>query len=115
MITSQHQYPKHLSPIFAFRSLTPLSNDPKDEPKAPEPDEKDKFPDEGDEVENLPPIQPDVDPLERKNPDVDDLEENIPLQEEDEQEDDPESLLDDDPIPSGQTIVVERRTGKDEF
>ncbi|WP_133638674.1 hypothetical protein [Sphingobacterium paludis] len=84
-----------------------------DHGNTPEPDEADKFPEEGDEVENIPPMQPDVDPLERENPDVEELEDNEPLHQEDE---DPEATLDQQDLkPTGETIVVDRRTGKDEL
>ncbi|GHE32763.1 hypothetical protein [Sphingobacterium griseoflavum] len=76
----------------------------------PEPDERDKFPDEGDEVENLPPLQPDVDPIKRENPDVEELEENEELHTDQEDAENSTNIA-----PTGQTIVVDRRTGKDEL
>lgn len=86
---------------------------PDGDEEAPEPDEIDKFPEEGDEIENLPPMQPDVDPLERENPEEDDLEDNEPLDDTDEATTEKENLLEKQPTPTGQTIVVERRIGKD--
>ncbi|WP_131555319.1 hypothetical protein [Sphingobacterium deserti] len=80
--------------------------------EAVEPDEMDKFPDEGEGVENLPPTQPDVNPLERENPDTSESD-NESLEKE---ENDPESTLDEQDLKTtGETIVVDRRTGKDEF
>ena len=100
----------HVGHTPAFTNLEP---DEQEETETTEPDDLDKFPDDGDEVENLPPTQPDVDPLKRKNPDEGELADNEPLQNDDE---DPEATLDQQDLkPTGETIVVDRRTGKDEF
>ncbi|MFD2966017.1 hypothetical protein [Sphingobacterium bambusae] len=83
------------------------ANDPE------KPNELDKFPKEGEEIENLPPVQPDVDPLERENPDLDEWEENEELDIDDEDLEKEAAI--EQHIPQGQTIVVDRRMGKDEL
>lgn len=82
-----------------------------DDPEKP--DELEKFPKEGQEIENLPPVQPDVDPLERENPDLDEWEENEEL--DIDNEDLEKDAAIEQYIPQGETIVVDRRTGKDEL
>lgn len=95
------------SKAFCDESSKTKANDPE------KPDELDKFPKEGDEIENLPPVQPDVDPLQRENPDLDEWEENVELDIDDDDLEKEAAI--EQHIPPGETIVVDRRTGKDEW
>lgn len=99
--------------VLTLISQDEQASDPKKQDQESEPDDIDKFPDEGEEIENLPPLQPDVDPLERENPDVDDLEDNEPLHDTEETSTDVENMGIEQNTPTGQTIVVDRHIGKD--
>ncbi|GEM_PF-2101343 len=97
--------------VHTQRAADALPKKNADDPEKP--DELDKFPKEGQEIENLPPVQPDVDPLERENPDVEELEENEKLDIDDDDLEKEAAI--EQHIPQGETIVVDRRIGKDEW
>lgn len=100
---------------FALLKAGPkdAAGEEKDDKDNGEPDDLDKFTEDGEEVENLPPVQPDVDPLKRENPDQEDIQDNEPLTTEKKSKEKKTVSAASPPIT--ETIVVDRNIGKDDY